>query len=36
MPRYPLNDFKIQKYYKNEPRFNSVYSRNSLRKNNKG
>ena len=28
---HPLN-FEIQKYYKNEPRFNGVYSRDSLSK----
>ena len=26
----PLTNFKIQKYYKNEERFNGVFSRNSL------
>ena len=31
LPR-PLTNFKIQKYYKNEPRFNGVYSRNNLPK----
>ena len=25
-----LANFKIQKYYENEPRFNGVYSRNNL------
>ena len=29
---YPLTNFEIQKYYKNEPRFNGVFSRNSLPK----
>ena len=29
---HPLTNFKIQKYYKNEPRFNGVFSRNSLPK----
>ena len=33
---YPLNNFEIQKYYKNEPRFNDVFSRNNLPKKNKG
>ena len=28
----PLTNFKIQKYYKNEPRFNGVSSRNNLPK----
>ena len=26
MPPHPLTTFEIQKYYKNEPRFNGVYS----------
>ena len=26
----PLTNFEIQKYYKNEPRFNGVFSRNNL------
>ena len=29
---YLLTSFEIQKYYKNEPRFNGVYSRNNLPK----
>ena len=32
MPSYPLIDFKLQKYYENEPEFNGVYSRNNLSK----
>ena len=32
MPLYPLINFEIQKYYQNEPKFNSVYSRNNLTK----
>ena len=32
MPRYPLTYFEIQKYYKNEPKFNYVYSRKILPK----
>ena len=28
----PLTIFEIQKYYQNEPKFNSVYSRNNLPK----
>ena len=32
MPPYPLTNFKIQKYYQNEPRFNGVHSRNNLQK----
>ena len=30
MPPHPLTNFKIQKYYKNEPRSNGVYSRDNL------
>ena len=30
MPRHPLTNFEVQKYYKNEPRFNGVFSRNNL------
>ena len=32
MPPNPLTNFKIQKYYQNEPRFNGVYSRNNFSK----
>ena len=32
MPPYPLSNFDIQKYYQNETKFNSVYSRNNLSK----
>ena len=32
MPPHPLTNFKIQKYYKNEPIFNGVFSRNNLLK----
>ena len=32
MPPYPLTIFEIRKYYENEPRFNSVYSRDNLPK----
>ena len=32
MPPHPLTNFEIQKYYQNEPRFNSVYSRDYLTK----
>ena len=28
MPPHPLTNFEIQKYYKNEPRFNGAFSRN--------
>ena len=30
MPPHPLTNFEIQKYYRNEPRFNGVFSRNNL------
>ena len=30
MPPHPLTNFKIQKYHKNEPRFNGLFSRNNL------
>ena len=30
MPPHPLTNFKIQKYYQNQPRFNGVYSRDNL------
>ena len=36
MPPNPLTNFEIQKYYKNEPRFNGVFSRINLPKKNKG
>ena len=29
---HPLTNFEIQKHYENEPKFNSVYSRNNLSK----
>ena len=32
MPRYPLINFEMQKYYRNEPRFNGVYSKNNMPK----
>ena len=32
MPPHPLSNFEIQKYYQNKPRFNGVYSRDSLTK----
>ena len=31
-PPHPLTNFEIQKYYKNGPRFNGVYSRDNLAK----
>ena len=34
MPPHPLTNFEIQKYYKNESRFNGVFSRNNLPKSN--
>ena len=30
MPSHPSTNFEIQKYYRNETRFNDVYSRNNL------
>ena len=30
MPPHPLTNFKIQKYYQTEPRFNGVYSKDNL------
>ena len=30
MPPNPLTNFKLQDYYKNEPRFNGVFSKNNL------
>ena len=32
IPPHPLTKFEIQKYYKNEPRFNGVFPRNNLLK----
>ena len=32
IPPHPLTNFEIQKYYKNESRFNGVYSRDNLPK----
>ena len=32
IPPCPLTNFEIQKYYKNEPTFNGVFSRNTLPK----
>ena len=32
MPSLPLTNIEIQKYYRNEPRFNGVFSRNTLPK----
>ena len=29
---HPLTNFNIQKYYQNEPRFNSVYFRDNIPK----
>ena len=34
MPPHPLTNFEIQKHYKDEPRFNGVFSRNNLFKKN--
>ena len=30
MVPHPLTNFEIRKYYQNEPKFNSVYSRDNL------
>ena len=30
LPFHPLTNIEISEYYKNEPRFNGVYSRNNL------
>ena len=30
IPPHPLTNFEIQKYYKNDPRFKGVYSRDNL------
>ena len=30
IPPHPLTNFKIQRYYKNEPSFGKVYSRGNL------
>ena len=30
MPSHPLTNFEIQKYYKNESKFNGVYFRDNL------
>ena len=32
LPFHPLTNFEISEYYKNEPRFNDVYSKNNLPK----
>ena len=32
IPPHPLTNFEIKEYYKNKPRFNSVFSRNNLPK----
>ena len=32
IPPHPLTNFEIQYYYKNEPRFNDVFSKNNLPK----
>ena len=32
MPAHPLTNFETQEYYKIEPRFNGVYSRDNLPK----
>ena len=32
MAPHPLTNFEIQQYYQDEPRFNGVFSRNTLPK----
>ena len=32
MPPHPLTNAEVRKYYQNEPRFDGVYSRDSLSK----
>ena len=32
MPRHPLTNIEIQRYFENEPRFNDVFSRDNLPK----
>ena len=32
MPPHALNNFEIQKYYQNEPKYNDIYSRSNLPK----
>ena len=32
MPPHPLTNFEMQKYYQNEHKFNSVYSRSNFPK----
>ena len=32
MPPHPLTNFEIEKYYKNEPRFIEVFSRDNMPK----
>ena len=32
MPPHPLTNFEIQKYYRNEPKTNAVFSSNNLPK----
>ena len=36
MPPHPLTNFEIMDYFKNEPKFNGVYSTNNLPKTKKG
>ena len=36
MPPHPLTNIEIQSFYKNEPRFNGVYSRDNLSKTKNG
>ena len=32
MPPHPLTNFEIKKHYENEPKFNSVFSRDNMPK----
>ena len=32
IPLHPLTNFEVQKYHKNEPKFNGLFSRNNLPK----
>ena len=36
MSSHSLTNFEIQKYYQNEPKFNSLYSKNNLPKTKEG
>ena len=36
IPPHPLTNFEIRKYYQNKSRFNGIFSRNNLSKENNG